>query len=142
MPLVKDHLSDVVGLRNAIVDKVFSCPDCKSDVTISKYQVAGDFSIMCGRCNTRWQIKGENLINMNKERFFMLERHNGVKSVEQPMGYKVYQGIDATQKAAPIPKDSFVLVMKPELAPKPAPGVPKPAAAPAAPAAEGGPTPA
>jgi hypothetical protein len=65
------------------------------------------------------------------------------KPTQQATGYKVMVGLDAVQKATPLPKDSFTLVMKPELAPKPVPvpvpapaktAVP-PAAAPAAPTA-------
>jgi len=57
------------------------------------------------------------------------ERYLEGKATPYGVGYKVFAGVDAVQKAAPVPKDSFVLVMKPELAPKaPAAAPPKPAA--------------
>lgn len=129
----KDHLSDVIGLKNDIVFKVFRCPDCKTEVTISRYQAEGDLAIVCARCNCRYQIKGEQLLDENAEKAFFIERYEDGKPRRQQTGYKVFMRLDAAQKAAPIPKDSFTLVMKPELAaPK---VVPRPAgAAPAAPA--------
>ena len=143
--LAKNHLSDVVGLKNDIVAKVFTCPDCKTDVTISKWQLAGELQIMCTRCNCKWAVKGEELLDLSPQGAdYYPERIVGGKIVKQSIGYKVYMHADATQKAAPIPKDSFINVMKPPaVVPKPpvaAPvaGAPTPAAplaAPASPAA-------
>ena len=128
----KDHLSEVVGLKNDIVFKVFTCPDCKTDVTISRYQVEGELPIVCARCNCRYQIKGEQLWDDNKPKNYFIERWDDGKATKQGTGYKVFMHLDPTQKAAPIPKDSFTLVMKPQLAaPKPAPAAPKPVAPPA-----------
>lgn len=130
---LKDHLSDVIGLKNDIVFKVFTCPECKTDVTISRWQTEGQLGIVCARCNCRYQIKGEQLLDENAPKNFYVERWQDGKPTQTGTGYKVYMKMDATQKASPIPKDSFTLVMKPQLAaPKPAP---KPAAAPVAPAA-------
>lgn len=129
----KDHLSDVIGLKNDIVFKVFSCPDCKTDVTISRYQTEGQLPIVCARCNCRYQVKGEQILDENVEKSYFVERWQDGKPTQTGTGYKVYMRLDPTQKSTPIPKDSFTLVMKPQLAaPKPAP---KPAAAPGAPAA-------
>lgn len=136
---VKDCLSEVVGLKNDIVNKVFTCPDCKTDVTISRYQVAGELAIMCTRCNCRYMIKGEQVLDENvagREHYF--ENHQNGKIQEQNLGYKVFMRVDATQKATAVPKDSFVNVMKPPVAKPPVAVAPKPAApaaaAPAAPA--------
>jgi hypothetical protein len=132
---VKDCLSEVVGLKNDIVAKVFSCPECKTDVTISKWQVAGELAIMCTRCNCRYQIRGEQVLDENlpnREHYF--ERHVDGKIQQQDMGYKVYMRLDATQKVTAPPKDSFINVMKPPVA-KPVVAAPRPAGAPAAPGA-------
>ncbi len=110
--LAKDHLAEPVGLKNDIVNQVFICPDCKTEVTISVYQVRGDLAIMCARCNMKWQIEGENLINPNAERNFG--------------GFKVMVGADAAQKATPVPKDSYLAFINPP--------APKPVAEPVAPA--------
>ncbi len=53
----KNSLSDVIGLQNDIVFKVFTCPDCKTEVTISKYQALGELHIMCARCNSKYRPK-------------------------------------------------------------------------------------
>jgi hypothetical protein len=136
----KDHLSEVVGLKNDIVHAVFSCPQCKTDVTISRWQVEGSLPILCARCNSRYQVKGEGLLDQNRPMEFYPEHWQDGKPTPQATGYKVMVGLDATQKAAPLPKDSFTLVMKPELAPQPAPAPAKPAPA-AAPAAAEAPKP-
>jgi hypothetical protein len=137
----KDHLSDVIGLKNDIVFKVFTCPDCKTDVTISRWQTEGELPIVCARCNCRYSVKGEQILDANAERQYFIERWQDGKPTQTGIGYQVFMKLDAAQKAAPIPKDSFTLVMKPQLAaPKPAP---KPAAAPgAAPATPPAPKPA
>jgi hypothetical protein len=136
MPLqAKLYLSDVQGLKNDIVFMVFTCPDCRTDVTISRYQVAGELPILCARCNHRYQIQGDTLLNPSAPEAFFPERYLDGKAQAYGVGYKVMAGLDAAQKAAPIPKDSFTLVMKPELAPKPAAPAAAPAAKPA-PAAE------
>src|SRR5258708_1586191 len=103
----KDYLKEIVGLKNDIVWKVFVCPECKTDVTISRYQTAGDLSIMCARCNARWQIKGEELMDMNKEKNFL--------------DFKVFIKLDEVQKNPPKPKPA------PATAPA---GAAKPVAAP------------
>ncbi|MES2201625.1 MAG: hypothetical protein V4498_05185 [candidate division FCPU426 bacterium] len=128
--LAKDSLSPVIGLQNDIVYKVFTCPDCKTEVTISRYQVQGELHIMCTRCNSKYKIKGDQLIDLSQDKAFA--------------GYKVFIKADAGQKAAPIPKDSYTQFVKNGMrsAPPAAPAAPKPAAAPApaaaapAPAAE------
>jgi hypothetical protein len=122
MALAKDCLSDVIGLKNDIVHKVFTCPDCKAEVTISRYQVQGELPIMCARCNMRFQIKGEEVRDLNKEKDFG--------------GFKIFMKTDASQKAAPVPKDSYISFVKNGMkaAPPAPPAAPKPAAAPAAPA--------
>lgn len=131
---IKDCLSEVIGLKNDIVNKVFTCPDCKTDVTISRYQVAGELAIMCTRCNCRYMIKGDQVVDENVAgREYYLERHQGGKPRQTDLGYKVYMRLDATQKVTAVPKDSFINVMKPPVA-KPPVAVPKPVAAPAAPA--------
>ena len=122
--LAKDHLSEVVGLKNDIVHKVFSCPNCKTEVTISRYQVAGELSIMCARCNQRYQIKGEELRDLNAPSGFG--------------GFQVFQKGDAAQMAQPVPKDSYLQFVKDGMkwkAPAPAPKPPAPAAAAPAPKA-------
>jgi uncharacterized protein YbaR (Trm112 family) len=130
--LAKPYLSEVLGLKNDIVFQVFTCPDCQTDLTISRYQAAGELPILCARCNHRYQIAGEQLLNPAADEAFFPERYLDGKAQPYGVGYKVMVGLDAAQKAAPIPKDSFTLVMKPELAPKPAPApapaAPKPAA--------------
>ena len=121
MGLAKDSLSEVIGLKNDIVYKVFTCPDCKAEVTISRYQAQGDLPIMCARCNMRFQVKGEELRDLNKERDFG--------------GFKVFMKADAAQKIAPVPKDSYIQFVKNGMkaaAPAPAVSAAKPAAAPAA----------
>ena len=122
MGLAKDSLSEVIGLKNDIVYKVFTCPDCKAEVTISRYQTQGELPIMCARCNMRFQIKGEELRDLNKERNFG--------------GFKVFMKTDAAQKIAPVPKDSYIQFVKNGMkAAAPAPAAPaaaKPVAAPAA----------
>lgn len=129
LPLqTKLFLSEVQGLKNDIVFMVFTCPDCQTDVTISRFQVEGQLPILCARCNQRYQIQGEQLLNPAALEAFFPERYLEGKVTPYGVGYKVYAGMDALQKAAPVPKDSFLLVMKPELAPKPAPVAPKPAA--------------
>ena len=83
MGLAKDSLSEVIGLKNDIVHKVFTCPDCKTEVTISRYQVQGDLPIMCARCNMRFQIKGEELRDLNKDRLRRLQGlHQGRRRPE------------------------------------------------------------
>jgi hypothetical protein len=120
LPLqAKLFLSDVQGLTNDIVAKVFTCPDCHTDVTISRYQAAGQLPILCARCNQRYQVQGESLLNLAAPEAFFPERYLDGKAQPYGVGYKVMAGLDAAQKAAPVPKDSFLLVMKPELAPKP-----------------------
>jgi DNA-directed RNA polymerase subunit RPC12/RpoP len=120
MGLAKDSLSEVIGLKNDIVYKVFTCPDCKAEVTISRYQTIGELPIMCARCNMRFQIKGEELRDLNKERDFG--------------GFKVFMKTDASQKAAPVPKDSYIQFVKNGMkAAAPAAPAPKPAAVPVAP---------
>jgi hypothetical protein len=129
---LKDCLSEVVGLKNDTVFKVFTCPDCKTDVTISRYQAEGQLFIICARCNSRYQVRGDKMEDESTPRNHFFERFEGGKPVVQPLGYKVFMKTDATQKATPIPKDSFVLVMKPQLAaPKPV-IAPRPAGAPGA----------
>jgi hypothetical protein len=119
----KNHLSEVIGLKNDIVNKVFSCPNCKTEVTISRYQAQGELPIVCARCNLRYQVKGEELRDM---------------SISQQFGgFDVFTKGDAAQFAAPAPKDSYIQFVKDGMkwksaAPAPAP---KPAAAPGAPAA-------
>ena len=129
--LAKNSLSDVVGLQNAIVNKVFTCPDCKTDVTISKWQLAGDLHIVCARCNSKYQIKGEELQVFDQPKAYFPEKITDKGIVRQGLGYKVFIKTDALQKATLPPKDSYVHVMKPNLAPKPvAPALaPKPAGA-------------
>ncbi|HXC63836.1 MAG TPA: hypothetical protein VNZ67_05730, partial [bacterium] len=127
----KDFLSDVQGLKNDIVFKVFTCPDCRTDVTISRYQTLGQLPILCARCNHRYEISGEALLAPAPVAAYQPETYQDGKPTAHGSAYKVYAGLDAAQKAAPVPKDSFLLVMKPELAPKPvpaAPAAPKPAA--------------
>jgi hypothetical protein len=108
--LVKDQFKEVVGLKNDIVWKVFVCPECKTEVTISRYQAAGDLPIMCARCNARWQVQGDQILDQNKDKSFM--------------NFKVFIKLDEVQKNPPKPK--------PAAAPA-APGA-APAAKPAAPA--------
>jgi hypothetical protein len=125
----KDYLSDVEGLKNDIVFKVFTCPDCRTDVTISRYQTLGQLPILCARCNHRYEISGEALLAPAPVAAYQPETYQDGKPTAHGDAYKVYAGLDAAQKTAPVPKDSFLLVMKPELAPKPAPAAPpKPAA--------------
>lgn len=132
----KDCFSDVIGLKNDIVFKVFTCPECKTDVTVSRYQHQGDLAIMCTRCNLRYSVRGEQVLDENQPREFYLERHEGGKPTQLNLGYKVFMRLDATQKATAVPKDSFVNVMKPPVAKPVVAAAPKPAAAPgAAPAA-------
>jgi|GEM_PF-2101718 len=133
MLVAKDHLKEVVGLKNDIVHAVFSCPQCTTEVTISRWQVQGELPILCARCNSRYSVSGPDLLDGNRPMEYFPEHWESGKPKPQATGYKVMVGIDAVQKATPLPKDSFVLVMKPELAPKPAPP-PSPAAAPAKPA--------
>ena len=113
----QDFLSDVQGLKNDIVFKVFTCPDCGTDVTISRYQSLGQLPILCARCNQRYQIQGEALLAPAPLAAYQPETYQDGKPTAHGDAYKVYAGLDATQKAAPVPKDSFLLVMKPELAP-------------------------
>ena len=127
------HLSDVIGLTNDIVFKVFTCPDCKTEVTISRYQTEGQLPIVCARCNCRYQIKGEQLLDENEAKTFYMERWQNGKPAPIDTGYQVYMRVDATQKATAPPKDSFLLVMHPELAPPKPPA--RPPAAPGAPGA-------
>jgi hypothetical protein len=119
----KNHLSEVIGLKNDIVNKVFSCPNCKTEVTISRYQAQGELPIMCARCNLRYQVKGEELRDM---------------SVSQQFGgFDVFAKGEPAQFATPAPKDSYIQFVKDGMkwkAAAPAPA-PKPAAAPGAPAA-------
>jgi hypothetical protein len=138
----KDHLSEVVGLKNDIVNAVFSCPQCKTDLTISRWQVQGELPILCARCNSRYQIRGEELLDQNRPMEYFPEHWQDGKPTRQATGYKVMVGLDAVQKATPLPKDSFTLVMKPELAPKPAPAPAPVPAKPAAPAPAAPPAPA
>lgn len=135
----KNHLSEVVGLKNDIVNAVFSCPQCGTDVTISRWQVEGSLPILCARCNSRYQVQGAQLLDHNRPMEYFPEHWQDGKPTPQSTGYKVMVGLDAVQKATPLPKDSFTLVMKPELAPKPvaapaaaAPKTAPPAAAPPA----------
>jgi hypothetical protein len=140
---IKDCLSEVIGLKNDIVNKVFTCPECKTDVTISRYQVAGDLAIMCTRCNCRYQIRGEQVLDENvagREHYF--ERHVDGKIQQQNLGYKVFMRLDATQKVTAPPKDSFINVMKPPVAKPPVAAAPRPAGAPAVPGAPVAPKPA
>lgn len=131
--VAKNHLSEVVGLKNDIVHAVFSCPQCATEVTISRWQVEGALPILCARCNSRYQIQGLELLDHNRPLEYFPEHWQDGKPTPQATGYKVMIGLDSVQKATPLPKDSFTLVMKPELAPKPAPApaVAKPATAPA-----------
>jgi hypothetical protein len=127
---IKSHLSEVIGLKNDIVHKVFSCPNCKTEVTISRYQFEGQLSIMCARCNQRYQIKGEEIRDMNPVKDFG--------------GFNVFSKGDAPQFVAPVPKDSYLQFVKDGMkwkAAAPAPAV-KPAVAPGAPAAAPAPKPA
>jgi hypothetical protein len=133
----KDCLSEVVGLKNDIVFKVFTCPECKTDVTISRYQAQGELNITCARCNCQYRVKGEQILDENEAKQFFIERWQDGKPTQTGIGYKVYMRLDATQKTTPIPKDSFTLVMKPQLAAPKAPVAPRPAGAPGAPAAPG-----
>jgi transcription elongation factor Elf1 len=136
----KKHLSEVIGLKNDIVFKVFTCPECKTDVTISRYQTEGQLPIVCARCNCRYSIRGEQIVDENTPKAYFLERYQDGKPVKLGPGYQVFMRLDATQKATPPPKDSFILVMKPELA---APKVaPRPAGAPGAAPAAASPRPA
>jgi transcription elongation factor Elf1 len=133
---VKDCLSEVIGLKNDIVNKVFTCPECKTDVTISRYQVEGDLAVMCTRCNCRYQIRGEQVVDENvagREHYF--EKHVNGKIQQLNEGYKVYMRLDATQKVTAPPKDSFINVMKPPVAKPVVAAPPRPAGAPAAPGA-------
>ena len=111
----KNHLSEVIGLKNDIVHKVFSCPNCKTEVTVSKYQVMGQLDIMCARCNLRYRVKGEELRDFAAESNFA--------------GFDVFTKGDAAQFATPAPKDSYIQFVKdgmkwksaaPAPAPKPA----------------------
>jgi hypothetical protein len=120
----KEYLGEVVGLKNDIVHAVFTCPHCRTDVTVSRWQVAGELPVLCARCNRRYRIRGEELVDLNKPLSYRPGRWADGKPREQATGYQVLVGLDATQKATPLPKDSFALVMKPELAPKPAPAAP------------------
>ena len=80
-----DHLGDIVGLRNDIVYNTFSCPECRTEVTISRYQAAGELFIMCTRCNAKWQISGEEILDLNQaDREFN--------------GYKVFVKLDENQR--------------------------------------------
>jgi hypothetical protein len=118
----KNHLSEVIGLKNDIVYKVFSCPNCKTEVTVSRYQAQGELPIMCARCNLRYQVKGEEL------------RDTSVS--QQFGGFDVFAKGDAAQFAAPVPKDSYLQFVKDGMKWKAAAPAPKPAAAaPAAPPA-------
>lgn len=131
---IKSHLSEVIGLKNDIVHKVFSCPNCKTEVTISRYQFEGQLSIMCARCNLRYQIKGEEIRDLS--------------AVKDFGGFNVFSKGDAPQFVAPVPKDSYLQFVKDGMkwkaatpppaakpatpgAPAAAPAAPKPAAAPA-----------
>ena len=109
----KDYLSDVQGLKNDIVFKVFTCPDCRTDVTISRYQTLGQLPILCARCNQRYEVSGEALLAPAAVAAYQPETYQDGKPTAHGDAYKVYAGLDATQKAAPVPKDSFLLVMKP-----------------------------
>ena len=120
--LAKNQLSEVIGLKNDIIHKVFSCPNCKTEVTISRFQVEGELAIVCARCNNRYQIKGEELRDANTGKSFG--------------GFQVFKQGEAAQFAAPAPKDSYIQFVKDGMKWKAAAPAPKPAAAPgAAPAA-------
>ena len=87
-----DHLGEVVGLKNDIVHKVFKCPECGVEVTISRWQVAGELDIMCARCNAKWKIAGAEILDRNDpEREFM--------------GYNVFVKLDENQRGVPAPDD-------------------------------------
>lgn len=122
----KNHFSEVIGLKNDIIHKVFSCPNCKTEVTVSRYQVEGELAIVCARCNNRYQVKGEELKDANTGKSFA--------------GFQVFKQGDAAQFAAPVPKDSYIQFVKDGMkwkaaAPAPKPAAPAaPGAAPAAPA--------
>lgn len=105
----KDHLKEVVGLKNDVVHQVFICPECKAEVTISRWQVAGDLSIMCARCNARWQIRDGELLDMNEA-----DKHF--------MGYNVFVKLTETQKNPPKPKPAAAPGAAPAAAAKPAAG--------------------
>jgi hypothetical protein len=119
--LAKSHLSEVIGLKNDIVHKVFSCPNCKTEVTVSRYQVEGQLSIMCARCNMRYQVKGEELRDLNVKKNFG--------------GFEVFSKGEAAQYVAPVPKDSYLQFVKDGLKWKSAAPAPKPAAPAGAPGA-------
>ncbi len=129
----KDHLGSVIGLKNDIVHAVFTCPCCRTEVTVSRWQVAGELAILCARCNSRYQVRGEDLLDLNAPMEYFPERWEDGKPRAQGTGYKVLVGLDATQKATAPPKDSYLLVVHPELAPKPAPPAAAPRPAPAVP---------
>jgi hypothetical protein len=122
MPLLaKNHLSEVIGLKNDIAHKVFSCPNCKTELAISKWQCQGELAITCSRCNLRYQIKGEELREFTVETKFA--------------GLEVFTKGDAAQFAAPVPKDSYLTFVKDGMkwkAATPPPAAPKPATPPAA----------
>jgi hypothetical protein len=136
----KDLLSDVIGLKNDIVFKVFTCPDSKIKMTISRWQAEGQLAIVDGRSNIRYWIKGESVVQDEGVKEYYLERSEGKRCIETNNGYKVFAGLGATQRTTAIPKDSFLLVMQPELAAAPKPVAVPPAARPAgAPAVPGAP---
>ena len=87
-----DHLAEVIGLKNDIVHKVFKCPECGIEVTISRYQVEGELDIMCTRCNAKWRIQGEDVLDRND-------------SHREFMGYRVFVKLDESQRGASIPDD-------------------------------------
>lgn len=126
----KDFLGPVVGLTSDIAFRVFKCPHCKTEVTVSRWQAAGELLIMCARCNCRYDVKGDELIETAPSKAFA--------------GYKVFVKGEPAQLAQPVPKDSYLQFVKDGMkwakpAPPPA-AAPKPAA-PAAPAAPPAPAP-
>ena len=118
--LAKNHLSEPIGLKNDTVNQVFSCPNCKTEVTVTRWQVKGELAIVCARCNQRYQIKGEELRDANTGKDFA--------------GFEMFIKGDAAQFATPPPKDSYLQFVKDGMKWKAAAPAPKPAA-PAAPAA-------
>lgn len=113
--LAKNHFSEVIGLKNDTVNKVFGCPNCKTEVTVSRYQVEGQLAIVCARCNLRYQVKGEELLDTNRSKNFA--------------GFDVFSKGEAAQYTAPVPKDSYLQFVKDGMKWKAAAPAPKPAPA-------------
>jgi len=83
---------------------VFSCPDCRTDVTISRYQAAGELPILCARCNQRYQVQGQLLVNPAAVGFLHAERYLEGKATPYGVGYKVFAAWTRSRRPRPCPR--------------------------------------